>query len=334
MAQRVFDFCGRFNVGIRATESLIDRIAGNIQTEIKEVIATPKSVIEIHEPRAYEAIVKDKKYPYLTVKVNPSTGATEYYRYNTFIRTIRVVSEGHYDVNVNTEGDEAAGLICFRNFCNSHHSLIQTPLVHASLVDLNGEGILMSGDSHSGKTALMIYLMQQLKAGMISEDNVYLEKDMRGLYFPKVPRVRFSTVRDSCLSPLLTNLQATDATQYWDIDSIERVVAQGTLDVDGGLAISRRKVAEMCGVKTSDSVQIDKVVFPSYSEGEPSFEEMGQEEGFGMLEKFGREKKKDIDPRGMGAEAISLKDFERRNIKFYKLAFGGLKTLVNVGFAL
>ncbi|MBU3906669.1 MAG: hypothetical protein KKA64_00270 [Nanoarchaeota archaeon] len=334
MAQRIFDFCGRFNVGIRASESLLDKIGANIQTGVRDSTVSPIGTIDIHEPQKYETIIRDKRYPYLTLKVNPSTGTTEYYRYNTFVRDIRVARNGDYEVNVNTEGDEAAGLICFRNFCNGHISLAHTPLVHASLVNLNGEGVLMSGDSRAGKTTLMIYLMQHLGSGLISEDNVYLEKDMKGLYFPKVPRVRFSTVRDSCLSPLLTNLQATEATQYWDVESIERVVAEGNLDVDGGLAISRRKIAEMCEVGTSEAIQIDRVIFPSYSEGRLSFEKVDQEEGFKTLERFGREKKKDLDSRDIGAEPISLKYFERRKIRFYRLKFGGLKSLVNGGFVL
>ena len=331
MTERIFDFCERFSIRVRASDPLLERIAGNIQIGKKSV--SPSGLIEIHEPEKYETITKDKRYPYLTTKINPVTGAFEYYRYNTFVRSIRAGEGNFYDVHVNVQGDETAALICFRNFCNSHPLLADAKLVHATLVNLDGEGILMSGDTRSGKTTLMVYLMQQFKAGLISEDNVYLERNMEGLYFPKVPRIRFSTIRDSCLSPLLINLEQTDATQYWDIDSIEKVVAQGTLDIDGGLAISRRKLAEMCGVGTLGSTKVDKVIFPWYSQ-ELSFKEIGQEEGFKMLEKIGREKKRDLDPRDIEPEVINLSGFERRNIRFYRLGFGGFKELVSGGFAL
>ncbi len=334
MAQKIFDFCRRFNVGITGSDFLLGRIAGNIETENQDSNASIDAVVEIHEPEVYKTIVRDKRYPYLTVNTSKNNREMEYYRYNTFVRKIRILREGLYTVEVNIEGDESAGLICFRHFCNNHPSLIQTPLLHASLVNLGNEGILISGDTRTGKTSLMVYLMEYLKAGMISEDNVYLEKDMAGIYYPKVPRVRFSTVRDSCLSPLLKKLEDTQATQYWDVESIEKVVSQGTLDIDGGLAISRRKIAEMCGVETSESVKIEKVIFPSYSEGELFFEEIEQEEGFHMLEKFGREKKKNLDPREIDYESIDLTEFERKNIRFYTLKFSGIKALVNRRFAL
>jgi len=334
MGKKIFNFYGRFNVEINASESLLERIAANIHTEIKDNNAPLDGIVNINEPKKYETIIRDKRYPYLTVSTDGSQKSITYYRYNTFIRTINLIREGFYEVDVNTKDDEAAGLICFRHFCNNHPSLDQNVLVHASLVNLNGEGILMPGNTRSGKTTLMVHLMQNLGAELVSEDNVYVEKPMKGIYFPKVPRVRFVTVRDSCLAPLLKDIQATEATQYWDIESIEKVVAEGKLNTDGGLAISRRKIAEMCGVGTLESTDINKVIFPSYSEREFSFEEIDGEEAFCMLERFGREKKRDLDSRDISEEPISLDNFKKENIRFYTLKFGGMKDLEDNIFSL
>jgi len=334
MAQKIFDYCGRFSVRMDSSDSLLERISGNIHKEILYPKKDGDSIVNIHEPDNYDVIIKDKRYPYSTFKVNPKSGDFEYYRYNTFVRSIKVVDDRKYEVKTNIDGDEASGLICFRNYCNRHPSMENLQLVHASLVELDGEGILISGDSRSGKTTLMVYLMEHLKAGIISEDNVYLERDMQGLYFPKVPRVRFSTVRDSCLSPLLDNISETDATQYWDLESIEELVSQGNLDVDGGLAISMRKVADMCGVNTNESTKIRKIIFPFYSPRGLNFRNVSTKDGVAMLRGFGREKKKDIDPRDIAAYNVTLEDFDMQEIKFYSFGFGGFKDLVFEGFGL
>ena len=331
---RAFSFCGMFNVGIEGPNSLLERIAGNIHTEVDPVNAKLHGRIIINEPEVYETITRDKKFPYLTIKNGPAGKSITYYRYDTFVREIRQKNGGLYEVDINTEDDEAAGLICFRNFCNNHPSLTEYPLVHASLVNLEGEGVLISGDSKAGKTTLMVYLMEQFGARFVSEDNVYLRNDMTGVYFPKVPLIRFPTVRDSCLSPLFWDLATTDATQPWDIESLESVVANKNFGIDGALAISRRKVAQMCGVSTDESIRINRVILPSFSEEGLKLEEIEQEDGFRILEKFGREKKKSLDHRDIAVDYVSLEGFERRGIRFYKLGYSGLRQLIKEDFAL
>ncbi len=339
MSRRVFDYNSFSRIGISGPNNLLERIADNFEREIEGMMPSDCN-IEIRQSEELQEIIKDKRYDYLTInkegtKSNPSIN---YIRYNTLVRTIHQKSLGEYVVDVNVELDEASGLICARNYLAHHSQLAKLPLLHASLVNLNNKGILLASNSRQGKTTLMVYLLEEQGAEFIGDENIILDtthNQPNGLYVPRTPRVRFSTIAQSGLSKVLKNVELANATQYIDPDAIERIISSKSFHVDAGMAFSRKSFCDFLQVDSRGSSEIDLVLFPTYSSGNSlNAKKIPFDEGVLRLSNTGLTRKTDISPKELTGTQIDLSTENFRNVEFYEVSFSEINDLRKGGFKL
>ena len=339
MSRKSFDYAGILTIEIRGPANLLERIADNMEGETGNS-SSPDCTICINQSESPVEIKKDKRFDYLTID---KTGTVEqpsikYTRYNTPVRTIHQKSPNDYKVEVNVAMDEASGLICIRNHLSNHPKLTQYSLLHASLLNIDGRGILIPGSSRQGKTALAVYLLQEHGAAFVSDENVILyvnEENVGGLYVPRTPRVRFSTIAESGLSKVLEDIKVANATQYIDIDAIERIIDTHSFNVDAGIAFSRRAFCDLLGTNSQESSPVSMVLFPKYKEsGNLNIRTLGLEEGIKRLSKVGLIRKSDIDPKELQETTVSFKPYKFEGLDFIEVEFSGVENLRQGGFRL
>jgi len=339
MSEKVFDYNRIGSIEIEGPASLLERIARNLEGEkVDAGPVIPDCRIKINESVAPVGIEKDKKYEYLTVRNIGSLNkpSIEYIRYNTSVRVIHYKLDQEYLVNTNVRLDEAAGLICIRNYLSNNKRLSSLPLLHASLLSINGRGVLIAGNSREGKTTLAVYLLQEQKADFVSDENVILDncgEVARGLYIPRTPRVRFSTIANSMLSEVLKEGVA-DATQYIDQDTIDRIISTKSFHVDAGLAFSRRSFCDLLKVNSKETAQIQTIIFPKYVERGFNAKKIPSKEGVERLSTFGLKRKQHIDPKELEEITINLSSINVKDMEFIEMEFSDFNHLVNGGFRL
>ena len=337
MVKRTFNYRNFSTIEIDAPKDVLDRIAYNLEGEQKN-IPKPNCKIKINESNSPVEIQKNRNYEYLSIEEsgNVEESSLKYYRYNTHIRTINQKCPNSYEVYSNTLLDEDSGLLCVRNHLNNNLKIAEHPLLHASLININGKGILIPGCSKQGKTTLTTYLLQEQGGVLISDENVVLDtskEKLRGIYVPKKIRVRFSAIAKSNLSNALGDLTLTDATQYLDTSYIKEVIENRNFESEWGLAFSRKSFCDLIGASSSEESQIDMVVFPKYQEGkEIGVREIGLEEGIKKISEAGLIKKSHLNPRELEGTVLDLKIPKEKRLEFIEISFSGMDTLFRKGF--
>lgn len=335
MSRKVFDYAGISTIEVEGPKNLLERIAENVEEEIEDSLS-PSCRIKINQSESPVEIEKNKQFAYLTINKTGTAKqpAIRYTRYNTHVRTIHQKSPNNYEVYANVALDESSGLICIRNHLSNHPELTQYPLLHASLINIDGAGILIPGNSKQGKTTLATYLLQEQEASFISDENVILdEKQLKGLYVPRTPRVRFSTIAESGLSKVLGDISIANATQYIDPDAIKRIIDAPSFDIDAGIAFSRKVFCDLLGTISQESSFVDVVLFPIYKEGgNLKVRKLGSEEGVQRLSKTGLIRKSHIDPKELKETVINLNASNFKGVDFVEVGFSGLETLRQGGF--
>ena len=338
MPSRFFDYCnGLFVIQIDAPKDLLRRISDNLEGEISP-IEPIDCRIKIEESGFPIEIQKDKRFKYATIEKS-GTGDEpifRYYRYDTHIRTIRQKLSSSYEVNTNTYLDESSALICVRNHLSSNPRITNCPLVHASLVNVNGIGTLVAAASMQGKTTLTLYLLQECGGTFISDENTLLDfssPKLQGLYIPRTVRVRFSTIAKSKLSESLNDLSLSDATQYLDSDFIQYTLRSRDFRGEWGLAFSRKSFCQLLGVASGESSPIENVIFPLYKEsGGVTARSVEPREGIERLSMLGLVKKAEIDPKELQDTTLDMNPIKDRKLRFMEVAFSGIEELVGGGF--
>ncbi len=231
-------------------------------------------IIRVNETQEYFKIMKDKNFPFVSIRENwsrPYVGA-DLFRYGTHVRTIWRKLNYEYEVETHTKLDEKAVLKCFKNFYFENSSR-DNLLLRAALVNVDNQGILITGKCRSGKTTLAQSMAVTAKARLVSGGNtlISIEKgELIGNYIPRPFYIRFSTIASSSeLIPVLRDLESCNAVQYLDEDALRRIISSRSFDVNAGLCISRRKYADLLAIKTEPSAKIDKIIFTQYSPGIP-----------------------------------------------------------------
>ena len=339
MSKRVFDYGGVTRIGIECNPSLLERVSENLEAEVS-VALDIDCLIRVDEVSPPVQIVKDKRFPYLTVDEDVKYGvkSVKYRRYDTHIRTIHQEGFGKYFVSTNICLDEESVLISIRDYIINHPEFANGIFSHSSLVEIDGKGVLIVSEGRQGKSTLAVYLLQERGATFVSDENVILsssEEGIRGLYFPRTPGVRFSAVSKSKLEKVLENLSLTRATQYIDLDAIERIIESRSYHADAGLSFSRKALCELLGTTSKDSAVIDRVIFPRYNPSEDAVvHELTIKEGLKRLGKNGLIKRDKIEGKEFRSVSIDLAEKGYEQIRFYELEFSGIGSLLRRGFRL
>jgi hypothetical protein len=338
MSTKVFDYNHLTKICVRCNAGLLERISENIESPVNSSIAD--CTIKINQSNPTIEIVKDKSFDYQTIEKQERDGGVsiKYRRYNTLVRTIHPEASGNYTVDTNLGYDEASGLICLRDHLSNHPGLLGKPLLHASLIEINGKGVLISGDSRQGKTTSAVYFIQKQGAVFISDENVILDNSegiLQGIYIPRTIRVRFSTIAHSDLSNVLEDVNLARATQYIDPDAIKNIIRTGNYQVDAGLAFSRRAFCELLGTTSKEKTPIKMVVFPKFSStNQVKLHKLSKAEGVERLEKSGLIRKTEIDSKELSGLRVKLKKTDYSEIEFVELEFSEISNLLNGGIQL
>ena len=199
MEQRIYNYLDKTKIAIESNGGLLDRIERNIEEKGISVNKFSAQITIGVNDHPIE-IIKDKRYEYQSFRVNnnqPYQG-WDYFRYGTHVRTIWKSYQNNFQVETNVANDEASGLICFRNLVYGHPVTQEMVLIHGSLVEIDGKGILITGDVRSGKTLLLMHFLEEYGATFISDENVLLSNEdgiLIGNYIPRTIRVRFEQIQ-------------------------------------------------------------------------------------------------------------------------------------------
>lgn len=333
MLTKVFDYNNLIRFKLECDPDLSARISNNLEPCISTNSQSPDCSIKINQAHPPIKIIKDKRLAYLTVTKSQveHREVVNYRRYGTDVRTINSLDRCNYIVNTNTELDEESGLICIKNHLRNNQVVSDKPYVFASLVEVDGRGILIAGPKRYGKTTFMTYLLQEQKANLVSDDKLILdsyEGKALGLYVPGSIRVRFSTISDSNLAVALDNLPITDATQYLDPDAITKIIATKSYYVDEGLVFSRKSFCEILKVNSTERCFIDTVIFQRYAPRDKAkLKRLDTDEGRYRLNNIGLYQEKYLGADLMYNTHVNLDEKMYKIKEFFELSYSCMSDL-------
>ncbi len=295
--RRSYDYLGEQKITIDTSKGLSDRVQENIE-EPPLPPGDNRFLIKVVEPNHPIQIVKDRRLPFASTRENwsrPYMGA-DLFRYGTRVRTIWRKSSSEYEVETTTELDEKAVLKCFKNLYFENASQGKF-LLHSALVNVNHQGILITGKCRSGKSTLTQGLAT-LQPTIITGGNTLISScdgELTGDYIPRPFYIRFSgIVSHPALAPLMEDIGSCNAVQYLDDDTIKRIISSKAFEVDAGLCISRKRYADLLGVNTDASSRVDTIIFTQYAPGSPKVEECTPEEAADLVKARVFPKKTDL----------------------------------------
>lgn len=288
MVKKTYFYLGEQNIGIEAPNELLERVGRNFEETPFEKMP---SIGDIRiEEGDYTQFSRDRSKKYLTTRDNTSRSylGIDFLRYGVLVRTVWKVDQLHYEIQNFLPLDETAALSCFKKVYYATPSSKDKALVHGSLVKVGGEGILICGECWSGKTSLTMNFLEKFNGELVSDGNVFLSYTKNGLigyYLPKPVFVRFHSISSSQgLSSVLTNPEEAESTQPFDREAIEEIIAQREYDLDAGLNFSRKKFAELVGIRTLPICEINKIIHTKFDSASlPIIRLIGIEEDYGLL---------------------------------------------------
>ncbi|MDP1728691.1 MAG: hypothetical protein Q8L27_00625 [archaeon] len=290
MIKKTYLYLGEQNIGIQGPKELLVRIDRNFEETPLENLST-SGLIEIQEREPVE-FSRDRSKPYLVTRANNTKAypGTDFLRYGVCVRTVWKKSPLNYEVENFLPLDETAALNCFKKIYYNVPSSRNKALIHGSLVEVNGEGILIIGGCWSGKTSLTLGFLEKLHGRLVSEGNTLISYDaghVTGYYLPRPIFVRFHSIsRLDKLSQLLTNLEGAESIQPFDREAIREIIDEKRYDLDAGLNISRKKFAELMNIRTLPSLIVDKIIHTEFEDADsPKINSSSIKEFYTLLRK-------------------------------------------------
>lgn len=332
---RAYNYLNERKIAISAEEELLKKIERNIDEPAEEPVNV--DCLITLESCGDSIIVKDKSFPYDSARINNDLSFTgyDYLRYGTLVRTVWQKARTDFLVRSFVKEDEDAFSKCFKKYYLEEASEGRV-LLHASTVESEKGGILIPGLCRSGKTTLTICLAERLGCTLVSDGDSIVNSKDEGLissYLPRAIYARFSAIILSPgLSGLIENYRESEATQYFDHDALDRIIAAKRFDVDAGINCSRKKFAELLRVKTKPQSKISTIIFPEYSSGHQlTMRSIGVQEAVQRLKAnaFPKEvdlgvvrKQQDIQP-----PELELPEEWLNGIKLISISYSGAKAL-------
>ena len=262
-----FLFCFEHNIAVNCDAMLARRIARYFEESLSDKNnETNKTCVVCFEKTGQLAVVKrDRKYRYSEIKMTSLGTATklDFYRYGKLIRTVLRRSKLRFEIQSYLEFDEEAILICFRQYLHEIGFFSTFPLIHASLVMVEGKGLLLCGPSGSGKTALIVRLISEFGATFVNDDYVCIDLNVGqlvGYYVPRRVTPRFCSVLNTGLSAALDDLRLSGAEQYLDDEAIQEMKDNSNFNNQFGLCYSRYAFSELLGCNAKFSCTINYII--------------------------------------------------------------------------
>jgi len=262
---RVYNFLNKIRIGIKANTNQLDKCEENL-----EEIALNNSEYDrliVVNTKSNNKILRDERYPYLWKKSKGKK--TQYYRYSTLVREIIKNSDLSYELFEYTPDNEGILGTLRTIYCQSDVAN-KDALVHASILNINGEGIILVGPCRSGKTTLTLGFLREMKGRLINDgiSLIHKKKDLlQGFYLPRPIYLRFfSIIQDPNLHNLLHEYNLRESYQYFDHEVLQKIIKENAMHVDAGITVSRRKVSQIYGIDTLTQTTINRLVLIDYSD--------------------------------------------------------------------
>lgn len=265
-----YNYLGEQDIEISGPVGLLERIGRNFE-ELPTEEGDKVGSIKIEEGE-FVSFHRDGSKPYLSTRQNGSKDypGIDFLRYGVCVSSIWKKDPLNFEIKNYLPSDESTTLKCFKKVYYSTEPSRNKALVHGSLINLDGKGILITGPCWSGKTSLTLGLLEKLNATFISDGNTllsYEDGSLNGYYLPRSVFVRFSSISSSpILGSILSDIDKAESIQPFDIEYIEEIIRDKNYDVDAGLNLSRRKFSELLGVRTVPHTRIHRIIYPNFSE--------------------------------------------------------------------
>jgi hypothetical protein len=273
MPRRNYDYLGEGNISIDAPTDILERVERNLEEKSNDNSET-QGIVYVTKGRQVE-IKKTEDNQYLWTRQNSERDyeGVDYMRYKAHVQTIWKENPRRYHT-ISRRGVEWNGALdCFKKIYYDTEGSQNKALVHGALVNIGGKGIFLVGGCRSGKSTLMMNLLEGLGGSFVTEGNTLLESNenrITGFYLPREVYLRFSSIENSeRLRQSMEEIGLCEATQPIDIEAIKRIIQARAFHVDAGLNYSRSRFSELLEVERMSSSPIDKIVFTSYAQGHP-----------------------------------------------------------------
>lgn len=251
---------------IHSPENILSRI--KLNTEPCDQCSNEKGLIQVIQSGSIKEFQPSGKLKYLEIAPNTveSYPGYDYYRYGVYAKTIWRPCSDSFIIKTRTFCDEQTVLDCMRYLWYGRPASKSQVLLHASLVEVNGTGVLFVGPCRSGKTTLTVRSLFECKdIGFVSDGLTLLYNDsgIIGHYLPRAVYARFATFSqcDALGSSFLVNLSACDATQILDNATIARIVNNKRFDLDLGINMARTRFCQALSSHSLQHVKVSKIIF-------------------------------------------------------------------------
>jgi ABC-type microcin C transport system duplicated ATPase subunit YejF len=118
-------------------------------------------------------------------------------RYDAHVQTIWKENPRVYHTRSNMGVEWTRVLDCFKKIYYDTEGSKNKALVHGALVNVSGKGIFLVGECRSGKSTLMMNLLERLGGNFVTGGNTLLESNgngITGFYLPRDVYLRFSSI--------------------------------------------------------------------------------------------------------------------------------------------
>ena len=262
---RVYNFLNRMRIGIEADSHRLDKCEENI--EETPLDSDEYDGLILVNQQGNTQVLRSENYPYLWK--NSAGKRTEYYRYSTLVREIMRHSISNYELFEHTFDNEGVLDIFRKLYCQSNIA-DQDALVHASVLNVSGMGILIAGPCRSGKTSLTLGFLREVGGKLVSDGISIIGQEkglVQGFYLPRQVYLRFSSIyEDSILHDLLIGYDLDESPQYFDHEALKRIIEACAFHVDAGITVSRKKIARMYNTHTLPKTTINRLILTQYSD--------------------------------------------------------------------
>jgi len=290
MPKRTYNYLGEGNIAIDGPEEILARVERNLE-EAPSNNPNYLGIVRVDKGSLVK-VKKDKKYPYLWTRTNNSRNleGVDYMRYDAHVQTVWKKSPREYEIITNQGVDWNGALDCLKKIYYDTKSSKKKTLIHGDLVNISGRGIFIVGECRSGKSTLLMNLLENIGGVFVTGGNTLVENKgdrLTGFYLPRDVYLRFSSIAYSDrMFPSLGDVDSCEATQPIDIEAIQSIIRAKAFHVDAGLNYSRERFAELMGIGKSVDSPINKVIFVEYSNGSPlSLRTISDEEALERLKR-------------------------------------------------
>lgn len=179
------------------------------------------------------------------------------YIYDQRVRSITIQNNEYY-VESHLENDHKAILLPIRDHISRHYTL-----VHGNMIADNSQGVLLTGETQTGKTDLSLYMARD-GCDFIGDELINIHGS-QGYYVPHTVFMRFNSVATHMPS-VLEEYPLKSTRQYMSNQRLTRILDKEKYDINAGIMLPRQDVIKRLNTTSKPSSDLETVIFLSNTE--------------------------------------------------------------------